>query len=152
NASGLATFSGLGLSGPVGNYTLTFTGASLTSATSNTIALSAGTATQLTNRRAPSTSANSGQAVATQPVMLLRDAAKNAIACTVITATITGSPAGVSFVGTTTATTNASGLATFSGLGLSGPVGNYTLTFTGASLTSATSNSIALSAGTPTQL
>ena len=85
---------------------------------------------------------------------MLRDASNNPISGVVVTATITGSPAGVSRIGTVTATTNASGIASFvgSGLGLSGPVGNYSLTFTAGSVSSSASNAIALSAGTATQL
>ena len=154
NASGLATFvgSGLGLSGPVGNYTLTFTTGAVSSSASNAIALSPGSPTQLTYNTQPSTTATSGQAFATQPVLLLRDAANNPIGSTVVTATITGSPAGVSFVGTATATTSGSGLATFSGLGLTGPIGSYTLTVSAGAVTSLASNTIALGAGTATQL
>ena len=151
-ASGLATFTGLGLSGTAGNYTLTFTSGALTSLASNTIALGAGTPTQLTYSIQPSATASSGQAFATQPALLLRDASNNPVSGQTITATITGSPAGVGFVGGTSVVTNGSGIATFSGLGLSGTPGNYTLTFTSGALTSLASTTIALGAGTPTQL
>ena len=150
--SGLATFTGLGLSGPAGSYTLTFTAGAVTSAASNAIALGAGTATQLTYNTQPWSSASSGAAFAQVPVMLLRDAADDPVGATTVTATITGAPAGVSFHGTATATTNGSGLATFTGLGLNGPAGSYSLTFTAGAVTSAASNAIALGAGTATQL
>jgi hypothetical protein len=154
NAAGLASFagSGLGISGPIGSYTLTFSAGAVTSAASDAIVLSAGTATQLTYSTQPPAAASSGVAFGTVPVLLLRDAANNPVAGTVITATITGSPAGVSLVGSATATTNSGGLATFTGLGLSGPTGSYTLTFTAGALSSPVSNSIALSAGGGTQL
>ena len=126
NGSGVATFTGLGLSGSAGNYTLTFTSGAASSAASNSIALTAGTATQLTYNTQPSSTASSGAAFAQVPVMLLRDAANNPVGATTVTATITGAPAGVSFHGTATATTNGSGLATFTGLGLNGPAGSYT--------------------------
>jgi Big-like domain-containing protein len=156
NGSGVATFvgSGLGLSGTPGNYTLTFTAGAVSSAASNSIALSAGTATQLTYNTQPSTTATSGQAFSTQPVLLLRDGSNNPVGGVLVTATITGSPSGVAFVGTTSVTTNGSGLAIFVGLGLNGPAGNYSLTFTTTtpSLSSPASNTIALSAGGATQL
>jgi hypothetical protein len=152
DGSGLATFADLGLSGTAGNYTLTFTAGALTSPASNGIALGAGIGTQLTYNTQPSTTATSGAAFLTQPVLLLRDASNNPVGSAVVTATITGAPIGASLIGSATATTNASGVATFSGLGLSALVGNYTLTFTAGAATSAASNQIAVSAGTPTQL
>jgi adhesin/invasin len=152
DGSGLATFSGLGLSGPVGTYTLTFTAGALSSGASNSIVLGAGAATQLTYNTQPSTSATNGVAFAQQPILLLRDASNNPVSGQTVTATITGSPLNVSFVGSPTAVTDGSGLATFSGLGLSGPVGTYTLTFTAGAVSSAASNSIVLGAGAATQL
>jgi hypothetical protein len=150
NSSGVATFSGLGLSGTAGSYTLTFTAGALSSPTSNSIALSAGGASQITYNQQPSSTASSGQAFTTEPILLLRDASNNPISGTLITATITGAPAGVALIGTVTATTNGSGVATFvgSGLGLSGTVGSYTLTFTAGAVTSPASDAIALAAGT----
>jgi hypothetical protein len=51
--------------------------------------------------------------------------------------------------GTLTATTNASGIATFSGLSIRGPTGNYKLRFTASGYPNAVSNTIALSVGAP---
>jgi len=154
DGAGLATFTGLGLSGTLGNYTLTFTVGALSSAASNSIALAAGQPTQLSYSTQPSTSAQSGAAFAQVPVLLLQDAANNPVSGQLVTATVTGAPAGVSFVGSATATTDGAGLATFTGLGLNGPAGNYTLTFTAnaGALSSPASNSIALGVGQPTQL
>ena len=118
NGSGLATFTGLGLNGPAGSYSLTFTAGAVTSAASNAIALGAGTATRLTYNTQPSTTVASGGVFAQRPVLLLRDNGNNPVASVLVTATITGAPAGVAFVGTATATTTGSGLATFAGLGL----------------------------------
>jgi len=153
NASGVATFSGLGLSGTVGTYSLTFSSGSLTSATSNSISLVAGAATQLTMATQPA-GASSGAAFTTQPRAQLRDAAGNAVGQSgiTVTASIQSGPVGGSLVGSATASTNSSGLAVFTGLGLSGTVGTYTLRFDAPSLTGATSGNIALAAGAAAQL
>src|SRR5438105_15062264 len=71
--TGAATFSGLTLSGTVGNYTLSFGGTGLTPASSSPIALSAGTAASI----APNgggTSAPAGTAVNPPPSVIVRDA------------------------------------------------------------------------------
>ena len=63
-----------------------------------------------------------------------------------ITAEIASGPSGAT-LGNATATTNASGRATFSGLAISGPAGTYVLRFESGSLTPVSSGNIALSAG-----
>jgi hypothetical protein len=67
-----------------------------------------------------------------------------------INVAITGG--GATLLGTASATTDGSGLATFSGLGIAGLVNTYTLTFTSGSLTSTQSSAIALTHGAATQL
>lgn len=153
NASGLATFSGLGLSGTVGTYSLTFASAGLTSVTSNSISLTGGAATQLTITTQPA-GANSGTAFTTQPAIQLRDAQGNPASQSgvSVTASIASGPPGATLLGTASATTNAAGLATFSGLGLAGTVGNYTIAFASTGLTGATSGSFALGPGAPASL
>jgi len=151
-ASGIATFTNLTLAGTTGvPYVLQFTSnPTLTPASSGNVTVT--TPTQLTYDTQPSSAAQSGVAFAQPPVLLVQDAGNNPVPDVLVTATITGSPAGVSFLGTTTATSNGSGLATFTGLGLSGTVGNYTLTFTAGALNSGASNTIALSAGPAARL
>src|SRR5206468_176635 len=126
-ASGAATFNGLTINGAAGDYTLRFESAGLTPATSSTITLGAGTATQLTLTTEPSPTATSGAAFGQQPVLQARDGA--------------GIPAGgaggevPSFptrrssdltLANATATTLASGAATFNGLAINGAAGDYT--------------------------
>jgi aminopeptidase N len=77
--SGAATFSGLAINGSAGSYTLRFESGTLTAATSGTITLGAGTATQLTLTTPPSATATSGTGFAQQPVVQLRDGAGNAV-------------------------------------------------------------------------
>src|SRR5207249_1549520 len=150
---GAATFTGLTINGAAGDYTLRFESSPLTPATSGTITLSAGTATQLTITTEPSPTATSGAAFNPQPVLQVRDGAGNPAggADRVVTAVIASGPAGAT-LSNATATTLASGAATFSGLAISGTAGDYTLRFESGSLAPATSGTITLSAGTATQL
>ena len=106
----------------IGSYTLVFSATGYISTTSNTITLSAGAASQLSYNQQPSTTASSGQPLLQEPILLLRDAANNPVSGVVVTATITGAPAGVSRIGTTTITTTASGIASFVGSGFVGRI------------------------------
>ena len=138
-------------------------GAQTTVATSGTLAGSpitftstatVGSAGSLTIERQPSASAQSGAAFPVQPQVQLRDPNGNAVnqGGTAVTATIASGPGTATLIGTFTVATNNSGLATFAGLGISGPAGTYTLNFTGLNLTGATSVSITLAAGAPARL
>src|SRR5881396_1605795 len=146
--SGAATFNGLAITGAVGDYALRFESGSLTPATSGTITLGAGTATQLTITTPPSPTAASGAAFTPQPVIQVRDAAGNPVggAGVPVTAVIASGPAGAT-LSNATATTLASGAATFTGLAITGSAGSYTLRFESGPLTPATSSPITLSAG-----
>src|SRR5207247_2320487 len=152
-ASGAATFNGLAINGAAGDYTLRFESGTLTSATSGTITLGAGTATQLTITTEPSPTATSGAAFGQQPVLQVRDAAGNPAggAGVPVTAVIASGPAGATLTNAT-ATTIGSGAATFNGLAINGSAGDYTLRFESGTLTPATSGTITLGAGTATQL
>ncbi|MCX6942210.1 MAG: hypothetical protein NTX09_16030 [Verrucomicrobia bacterium] len=80
---------------------------------------------------------HSGSAFTTQPVVTLKDAFGSTVTNSTAAVTITVSGNGTT-VGTTTVNAVA-GVATFSGVGISGTVGSaYTLTFASAGLTSAT--------------
>jgi hypothetical protein len=61
-----------------------------------------------------------------------------------IVATIASGPVGGSLSGSASVLTVAGGSATFSGLGITGPAGTYTLSFSSAGLTSVTSGGIDL--------
>src|SRR2546422_712329 len=150
-ATGAAMFSGVTLSGSAGSYTLSFGASGLTSISSGAIALSAGAATQLTLTTPPSATAQSGVALAQQPVVQLQDASGNPVSQSGVLVTATVTPAGATPTNAT-ATTGATGAATFSGLTLSGSAGSYSLSFGATGLTSVSSGAIALSAGAATQL
>lgn len=151
DGSGLAQFSGLGLSGPVGNYTIGFAAPSLTGATSGTVALGPGAPAQLVIATQPAGAA-SGAAFVTQPAIQVLDAQSNPVTTAGITVSASVNGSGATLVGTASAATNGAGLATFSGLGLSGTVGNYTLDFSSSGVPNVTSGTIALAAGAPAQL
>ena len=154
-AGGVATFSGLALNALAGTYTLTFSDGGLTTAVSNTITVSAGAATQLAITTQPSTTANSGATLGTQPVVKVEDSGGNVVTSvntSTASATI-ASGAGGSIAAGGTSGTFTNGVATFSGLALNGVSGTtYTLTFNGGGFTSVPSNGITVSTGAATQL
>jgi hypothetical protein len=146
-ATGAAVFTNLVLTGAVGPYTLRFTSPGLTETTSALVTLGGGAPSQLAVATQPSASALTGIALATQPVLQLKDLNGNdaAEAGLVITAAI-GSGTGT-LGGTTTSTTNAAGQAAFTSLAIAGVAGNYTLAFTSPGLTGVASAPITLIAG-----
>ena len=152
NASGVATFSGLGLSGTVGSYTLDFSSAGVPNVTSASISLAAGAAAQLVVSTAPGSPVSTGATFSPQPAIQVRDAGGNNVATAGINVTASVSPAGASLTGTTTVATDGTGLATFSGLGISGAIGTYTITFSSGSLTPAAAGGITVQAGAASQL
>ena len=150
-ASGLAAFQSLAINGVAGVYTLRFTSAGLTAVVSASIVLGAGAPTQLAIVTQPSSSAQSGQALAQQPSVQIRDGSGNPVQVAGVSVTAAAS-AGGSLSGTVTITTNGSGVAAFTALAISGLAGQYTLTFSSSGLTPATSTAITLGAGAATQL
>ncbi len=147
NNSGLASFGALTLSGPAGTYTINFSGTNLTGVTSTPVTLGAGGAARLAFAVQPAGSASSGVALVTQPRVQVQDAAGNAVAQPGVTVTvsITAQPGGGSLSGNT-ATSDASGLASFSSLAISGPTGTYTLLFAAPAVTGVTAD-VSLGAG-----
>jgi len=148
--NGVATFSGLGISGTAGTtYTLTYSDGALT-VVSQSIVPTVGAATAVAISTQPSGAVN-GVAFTTQPVVRIIDSGGNTVtsstaAVTVTIATGTGTLSG-------TVTVNAvSGVATFTNLAITGTAGNFTLTFTPAALAAVTSASFALGAGAAAKL
>ncbi len=145
--NGVATFTNLQLTGS-GAHTLSFASAGLTSATSASVSITAGTATQLTISTQPA-GAVSGVNFTTQPVIAIRDVSGNQ---TTSTASVTAAIAsGTGTLSGTTTVAAVNGVATFTNLQITGG-GAHTLTFTSAGLTAATSTSFTIGAGAPTQL
>ncbi|HKP29758.1 MAG TPA: Ig-like domain-containing protein [Gemmatimonadales bacterium] len=147
DGGGRAAFGNLILTGPPGDYTLGFTATGLAGVTSMAIALTAAPPTDLSITTQPSTTAVSGQVLATQPVLALRNSTGGPVTGSTITATINSGPSG-STLANATAVTNASGVATFSGLAITGDPGDYTLKFATGPL-SAVSGTITISPPSP---
>src|SRR5205823_6045374 len=103
NASGAASFTDLSITGTAGDRTLSFSATGLTAATSGTITITAGTATQLSITTQPSSSAQSGAAFAQQPVIQVRDASGNPVSQNGVTVTAAIATGGGTLGGTLTA-------------------------------------------------
>jgi adhesin/invasin len=112
----------------------------------------AGAAGRLQITVQPSPTARSGAPFSRQPVVQVEDALGNPAPQPglAITATLLSGPAGE--LQRASATTNASGLATFSDLSLTGLVGDYRLSFSTSTLAGVPSEPISLTAGPPSRL
>src|SRR5207237_5916217 len=136
-------------------YTLTAAATGLTTGTSASFNITAAAAGQLAFTTAPSSAAQSGAPFAQQPVLQIQDANGNPVSTqgvSVTAAIATGPAGGGASLASFTATSDNNGVATFTGLAISGQVGGYTLTFTAPNLAPATSGTITLAAGAAVQL
>jgi titin len=144
--SGVATFNDLALSGPGNvNYTLTYTLSGFT-ATTESLRLAAGAPHHISLTRSASGFYN-GSAFVTQPQITIFDKTNNVI--TNFTSNVTATlSSGASLVGTPVVSA-ASGVATYTNLGITGTSGTtYVLTFAISGLTPVT-QSITVEAGAP---
>jgi hypothetical protein len=147
NASGVATFTNLTITGS-GAQTLQFTAPNLTAVTSATITVTLPpVATKLAITTQPSATATSGSPLGQQPMLQLQDINSSPVSQSGVVVTATIASGGGTLSGTTTATTNANGTATFSTLAITGS-GAQTLVFTAPNLTSVTSAAITVSTST----
>jgi adhesin/invasin len=149
NAQGLAQMART-LGSTPGTYTTT---ASVTDLTGSPITFtstaSAGQAAKVVIVTQPGTPVRNGDPLPTQPVVQVQDAQGNNVgpAGRGITASIATGPGGASLVGDVTRETDGGGRATFSGLGIAGPIGVYTIRFSSGSLTAAVSGAVSVTAG-----
>ncbi len=139
--AGVATFTNLVITGTAGNFTLTFTPASLTAVTSSSLAITASAASAAAITTQPA-GAVSGYAFTTQPVIRIVDASDNTVTSFIgnVVASIASGSGTLS--GTTTVAAVA-GVATFTNLVITG-ADAFTLTFTPASLTAVTSSTLTI--------
>ena len=152
NDSGVAAFSNL-VANTAGSYTLTFRLVDHTAqATSNSFTVNPAAAAKLVMVTQPSATASAGVAFATQPSVQLQDSFGNNASTLGRTVTASVATGAGTLVGTLTATTNASGVATFATLQLDGATGSRTLRFSSAGLTAAESQTVVLGPGTATGL
>ncbi|HET9274789.1 MAG TPA: Ig-like domain-containing protein [Gemmatimonadales bacterium] len=150
NASGQAGFTNLGLTGPVGSYTLEFSAPGYGTITA-VVDLQTGGVAAITITTQPSATAVNDEPFPQQPAVHVADGSGNPVSGVTVTVSIASGPAGATLGGTTTALTNGSGDAVFGNLEIVGPVGDYTLQFSAAG-PSVVSGTISLAAGAATQL
>lgn len=146
NAQGVASYTDLAVSASVSVRQLTFTNTTYGTVNSNVFNVTAGAATKLAITTPPSPATTSGAALSQQPAIQLQDASGNAVLTSgvVVTATLAS---GTGSLTNATATTNASGVATFSGLTISGAPGSFTLKFDALPLAAVTSGTVILTVG-----
>lgn len=139
-----------------GNYTNTSflvrtTADNPASPTSNVVIF--GTASKLAFTTQPPSTAASGAAFSTQPVVTVQDSGGRTVTSdpSSVTLAIASGPAGANLSCTNNPVAASSGVATFAGCKID-KAGAYTLTATDGSLTSAVSNSVTVSAGAATKL
>jgi hypothetical protein len=130
DATGKAVFSGLSVGGTVGTYTLQFAAGTYTPVASGSVSIVAGVATKIGIVQPPPASMFAGL-VKPAPSVRVTDAYGNGVAGVPVTVAATGLLA--TLTGTLTATTDQTGLATFSNLTLTGTLVSTTLVFTTAS-------------------
>ena len=150
DANGTATFTNLAIGGVTGARTLVFSAPGLTSATSSAIALSEGDPGVLTVVTEPDQT-NAGEAISPAPSVRLTDAYGNILVGQNVQVALTPGGAG-SFVGSTTsAVTDASGVATFANLKIDKAYSPYQLEFRIGTVT-VMSRQFAVIGGTPTRV
>src|SRR4029077_15066306 len=149
---GVATFGDLSINKTGTGYTLTAAATGFTAVTSTAFDITPGTATQLVFSIQPSNTV-AGAAISPSVQVAALDAAGNPAPSFTgnVTVSLGNNPGGSTLAGTTTATAS-SGVATFSTLTLDKTSNGYWLTATATGLSTATSNSFNITAGSATQL
>jgi Domain of unknown function (DUF1929)/Bacterial Ig-like domain (group 1)/Carboxypeptidase regulatory-like domain len=147
DANGRATFTDLSLTGPAGSYTLRFSADGAVPVLSTPVTLGGSGGASIALITNPPTSALTGEVFdpVVQPAVEVKDAAGAAAPGVEVTAV--KASGGGTLEGTTTATTDASGIARFGDLGISG-TGSHTLRFT-AGASSVTSSPVTVSPLSP---
>ena len=145
---GVATFSDLSIDLAGSGYSFTAMTSGLTTEVSSTFDIVPAGSNTLKLVIEPSTTAQVAVPFAQQPAIQLVDDNGNDVSQSgvVVTADVASGPSGATLT-SATATTNASGRATFSGLGIVGTVGSYVLDFTSEDLIGVPSSPITLSLG-----
>jgi hypothetical protein len=133
NASGVATFSELSLTGLAGGYTLSFSAPTLAGVASDPISVAAGSASRLALTVPPSPAARSRVPFVPQPSLQLQDASGNPVAQPGVEIRAAVASGQGTLGGQTTAATNADGRADFADLAIIGVPGAYTLLFASTS-------------------
>ena len=140
---GVARFTNLALTAPDGAYILVFQADGYAGVQSNEVVVSGAPVEtgRLVIVTQPSAQADNGEALVQQPVVRAEDANGDPLPAGV---PVTVSAQGATVSGATTVESDETGLAQFTDLALTGPSGNYRLTFSAPDLTGAESSQIAL--------
>ncbi len=151
-AGGTASFAGCKITGKAGTYTLTASATGLSQATSNTLSITPGAATQLAFSTQPGGGANAAT-WSTQPAVSVEDQSGNTVtgATNSITLALGTNPGGT-LACTTNPLAATGGTASFAGCEITGKAGTYTLTASATGLSATTSNTFSITAGPATQL
>lgn len=131
DVTGLASFAGLTMTGVPGGKILQFAATLNGVAASVTapVAIIPGPVTQMVLTQQPSATAQSGIAFAQGPIVQLEDAVGNAAPVGQITISVTIATGGGALSGPLGVFTTASGVASFTGISISGAAGTRTLRF-----------------------
>src|SRR5207253_11031296 len=149
---GVATFSDLSLDKTSSGYGLTATAAGLSSTTSSSFTITAGTATQLVFGTPPSTTI-AGRQISPAVKVRALDALGNLVTgFTGSVAIALGNNPGGSTLSGTTPVAAVGGVATFTNLSLNKTGTGYTLTASASGFSPVTSSAFDITAGTATQL
>ncbi|HEY5112442.1 MAG TPA: prepilin-type N-terminal cleavage/methylation domain-containing protein, partial [Acidimicrobiales bacterium] len=148
-SSGVVTFSGCAVSLAGNGYTLTASDGSLTAAISTSFNVTVGAAAKLVFTTQPTANA-SGNALTSEPVVKVEDAAGNVVTSASTTITLSASGGSLSSCGGLGAN---SGVVTVTGCVFSGLVGtNYTLSASASGLVTGVSASFTVTVGEPAKL
>ncbi len=147
NATGLAQFTGLTLTGTGGAYTLAFNGGSLAADTSTAITLGAGGLSRIGISVQPSATVVSGQVFTTPARVRLQDASGNDVAQAGVPISVAISSGSGVLTGTSPVLTDATGEAEFDDLVITGVVGVRQLSFASPGLGFVTSGNVTVTAG-----
>ncbi len=148
-AAGVATFAGCTID-KAGIYTLTATDGALTATVSHSLTITPRAATKLAFTTQP-VSAASMAPFSTQPVVTVEDAAGHPVTGDSSSVTLAITNGGAKLACTKNPVTAVAGVAAFAGCNID-QVGDYTLTATDGTLTSAQSKTFSIIAGAPAKL
>jgi hypothetical protein len=139
-ASGIATFPGLKFLGTTGNKNVSATVASLSlNSTTSVVNVSAGVATEIVLTTSATGAANRA-GISTTPVVTIRDISGNTVTTSSANVSVAVTPVGsaTAALSGTASRTPTLGVVSFTGLGLNGQVGSYTLTYSSSGLANIT--------------
>ncbi len=154
--NGIAAFSGCSIDKASTTYTLLATAAAVTSATTAVFTITPGLPAKLAYSVQPA-GASANVAFATQPTVIIQDAAGNTVAASTLTVTLgitsgTGTSGAILSCGTSVSKAAVAGIAAFASCKIDRPGSGYTLTATSGALTLVISSAIDIASGQAAKL